>query len=263
MINFGAEAINLTNYARSEHIKEIKAKLYINGALVSNISASKKSKIRKNYILIVKKENENAYPLNIEVKSTIYTEFSVDGIMQDGLSKRVNIIFEKNKEILKNVQLKILSSNQNKYMVSELIKTNITDNNSLGIIQAGNHLAIKIDTDYDEKNIKLFINDKEQLFKSIYKKEGSIFLDCVLNEEFITINGWNSLRNNTNNYFQINENDIGTRIKNPNKLKIIIAEKEKILLFDCIDKYNMNINYNFYGVNNKEGVNKKSAIEKW
>ena len=66
------------------------------------------------YIIKFYINKENSYPLYIEVKSSMYTEFAVDGLMRDGLSKTVTVNIEKYKNKLNDAELKLLSINNEK-----------------------------------------------------------------------------------------------------------------------------------------------------
>ncbi len=114
VISFGAHIENLNYYAKIEHVKQIEARLYINGVLVSSVSGSKKEKVSKNYVLNIDRSKVDSYPLYIEVKSSLYTEFAVDGLLRDGLSKNVNIVVEKYKNKIKSADIKLLSTKERK-----------------------------------------------------------------------------------------------------------------------------------------------------
>ena len=83
-IEFGARAINLTNFAKKEHVKEIKSELYINGELISNCVTSQELEISSNAEYIVDSEfGDETIILNIKVKSTLLTKFTTDGALVD------------------------------------------------------------------------------------------------------------------------------------------------------------------------------------
>ena len=263
-ITFGAEAINLTDYARPKHIKEIKSDLYINGQKVSSVIGNKKTSISKSYIYTLSRENENSYPLYIEVKSSLYTEFAVDGLMKDGLSKTVNVTIEKYKQALESAEIKELTKENNKIYVNDLVKTLSTEEaDSVGIIQQGRHLCLKLETDFDDNYISIYLNNNKVNYTKLLSKDGCVFLEIDVIGIANTIASWNYLRNYYNNYFTIKNNDIGKRVASPNEIKIVINGIEKVIKFDTIDNFNININYKLYGVVNKEDVYAKIEIEKW
>lgn len=83
-LTYGSEIINLTDYAKKEHVKLIKSELYINGEFVDNIENTKDLKIQKDFeYRFNKRENETVTILNIEVKSTLLTTFITDGALVD------------------------------------------------------------------------------------------------------------------------------------------------------------------------------------
>ena len=264
VISFGADAINLTDYAKVKHIKEIKAELYINGEKVSVISASKEKSLSKNYIYTLSRQRANSYPLYIEVKSSLYTEFAVDGLMQDGLSKEVNIEIKEYKTMLESAEIKELSKENSKLLVSPLIRTESTENsNSSGIVQCGRHICLKLKTDYDVDAVNIYINNNKEAFRHLKTKDGYIYIEIDLQDIKNTVASWAYLRNTKGNYFLVSSEDIGKRVASPNEIKIVINSVEKIILFDTIDNFNMNINYKMYNVINTEEINDKIEFEKW
>lgn len=264
VINFGASVENITDYAKVSHIKEIKSNLYINGELVSTIKGEKTKDILKSYSIILKREDANLYPLYIEVKSTLYTEFAVDGLMEDGLSKAINVNIKEHIPKIESADIKLLNKKDNKYFVSNLLRTSTSNNcNCAGIVQAGNHLALKVETHGKDSQFIIYINDSIVQADTIYKSGNTTYLDIQVPNEYITISGWNTAREKINNYFNINLEDIGTRCNVPNKLKIKYGKSEEIFIFDVIDNYNFNMNYTFKNVLNKEEIEEKLEISKW
>ena len=83
-INFGAETINLTEFAKKEHVKQIKSELYINNNLISSVDTSGELKVEGsiNYLVNGVKTDE-VYILNIRVKSSLLTKFTTDGALVD------------------------------------------------------------------------------------------------------------------------------------------------------------------------------------
>lgn len=103
-INFGAEVINLTDYAKKEHVKIIKSELYIDNNLVSEISEEKTLNIDSSTNIIINKNNysENYIEIEVKVKSTLLTEFFADGALVDIKTEKIIIqieaLEEENKE---------------------------------------------------------------------------------------------------------------------------------------------------------------------
>ncbi len=186
--------------------------------------------------------------------------------MRDGLSKTVNVIIDKYKNKVEDADIKLLSKEESKYLVSDILKTKDTNlNNSKGILQGDNHICIKVKTDYNFSDINIYLNGKNQTFSKIYSNDNTFYIDYKVPdaEEYISINSWNYLRNKNSNYFNIDHNDIGKRVKNPNVLKIVINGEEKEILFDVIDKYNLNMNYDLKDIINSEEIKNKIEVKKW
>ncbi|MDD2376868.1 MAG: hypothetical protein PHD15_05495 [Clostridia bacterium] len=270
-ITISGEAINLSNYAKEKHIKEITSILYINNKEITRVSGSKTVKVDKNILFTVSRENyqiPNTYPIDIKVKSYLYTEFSIDGLMQHEIKKRINVqVIEKEVIPINNIKLSVLEKSDNNLVVRPLVKTlNTTNSDSEGIIEAGKYLAIRLDKNIDILNVKCYINNIETDYQQIYTGDKYIVLKICIDEKLSnTIKSWNYLREKTKNYFDIKFSEIGERISNPNILKIIYnSNYTKLLKFDSIDKYSNNINFSFENnVLNSEEIKNSISIEDW
>ena len=103
-MTYGADVLNLTSYAKKEHIKEIKSELYINNEYIEDISATKVLGVSKDTVL---KINQNDYEQNsiikleIQIKSTLLTTFITDGTLVDVKNYTV---FIKNNQVLENTE---------------------------------------------------------------------------------------------------------------------------------------------------------------
>lgn len=95
-INFGAEVINLTDYAKKEHVKIIKSELCIDNNLISEISEGKTLNVDGSANIIINKNNysENYIEIEIKVKSTLLTEFFADGALVDIKTEKIFIQIE-------------------------------------------------------------------------------------------------------------------------------------------------------------------------
>ena len=94
LINYGGEVIDLTDYAKPEHIKEIKSQIYINDVLIGEVSDSEKSKVEANIEYLVTKSFEGEVViLNVSVKSILITKFKTDGPLVDVKNYQVIINF--------------------------------------------------------------------------------------------------------------------------------------------------------------------------
>lgn len=85
-IIYGSNVINLTDYAKCEHVKEIKSQLYVNGNFIEEIFDIQKLDIQKDTFYKFSsddyKEGE-LITLNIQIKSTLFTSFITDGALVD------------------------------------------------------------------------------------------------------------------------------------------------------------------------------------
>lgn len=85
-IIYGADVLNLTDYAKKEHIKEIKSQLYINGNYIEEIKDIESMSIEKNTFLNIDKNEyipNTLIKLNVQIKSTLLTKFITDGVLTD------------------------------------------------------------------------------------------------------------------------------------------------------------------------------------
>lgn len=265
-IKISAEAINLSNYANKEHIKEIVSTLYINNKEIAKVSGSKTVNVDKEVLFTVSRQDYNipkTYPINIKVKSYLYTEFSVDGLMQDEVERTINLhVKEKQVIPIKNIKLSVLEKQNNNLVVRPLVQTM----NSDGIIETGKFIAVRLEKGIDTIDIDCYINETKTEYEKIYNDENYIILKIVIDESIRnTINSWSYLRNRTHNYFEINFNDVGKRVQQPNVLKIKCnSNYEETIEFDTIDKYLSNMNYLFENnVLNANEVNKKIPLKDW
>ncbi|MEG1989754.1 MAG: hypothetical protein RR144_01295 [Clostridia bacterium] len=269
-INFGSNVINLNYYANKNHIKQLVTTIYINDKEIGKISGNKTINVDKSISFIVSRNDykiAKTYPLKITVKSYLYTEFSTDGLMQDEITKIVNLeVKEKEVIPINKINVAVLEKDNQKLVVRPLVQTiNTKDNNSEGIIEAGKYLAIKLNKNIDKLDIKVILNDKKINHEMIITDEKVDILKIKLDKNIEnTVKSWNFLRNESNNYFNINFDDIGKRVKSPNILKLIINNKKEIIKFDTIDNYTNNINFCFNNnVINQNKINKKINIENW
>jgi hypothetical protein len=261
IVNFGSLATNLNYYANKKHIKDITAILYINNVEVSRTNGSKTLNVSSDYVQTIKRENYNkpyVYPIDIKVKSYLYTEFSVDGLIQKEFNKRILLnIIKKEVNPVKDVSLSTLEKNNETLVVRPLISTNVTsESNSQGITEIGKYIAIKINCANNIEVIDLKLNNNKIEFEKIIdlsnKKVLKIKIDNYVSS---TLKSWNYIRDFNKNYFSIDFDEIGSRIKKPNELKILVNNTyEKLLYFDTMDSYNNNFNFTF----NNDVINKEN-----
>jgi len=270
-ITISSEAINLSNYANEKHIKEITSILYINDKEITRVTGSKTVKVDKDIIFTVSRENyniPNTYPIDIKVKSYLYTEFSIDGLMQHETQKRINLqVLEKEVIPIKSIKIAVLEKDNNNLVIKPLVQTLNTKNmNSEGIIEAQKFLAIRLEKSINDLNIQCFINSIQTEYEKIFENDKYVVLKICINEKLSnTIKSWNYLRDKSKNYFTINFNEIGERISDPNVLEIICSSNyKKTVRFYSIDKYSNNINYSFENnVLNIDEIKNNIPIENW
>lgn len=273
-IKFGASAINLTDYAKEEHIKEINADIYINDIKIDNIKLSKTKNLRKEILYELPEEIFQSADdiLNIKVKSYLYTEFSVDGLMQDVVEKNVTIQKENsNNNIVPADNIKVLEKEDNTFVVSDLIKTKNTEEcDSVGIIEKGRKLVVKIDNKKCENkdNIKVYINDIECKAEFLDSNDNIVVILPIEEQDgaytLNTIETWKYLKHLNNNYFDIDFRRIGKRIKEANTVKIVLNYRVYSFWLDVVDEYNYNMNYTFLdNVVNLENIKQKIRLEEW
>ena len=85
-IVYGSQVVNLTEYAKKEHVKEIKSQLYVNGEYIDEVIDKKVLSINKEKIFdldLSKYQEDTLIILNVEIKSTLFTTFITDGALVD------------------------------------------------------------------------------------------------------------------------------------------------------------------------------------
>lgn len=277
-IQFSANAINLNAYADQKHIKEICSVIYIDGKEVARVSGSKTVYVDKYIDYTVSRDQYKSptfYNIDFKVKSYLYTEFSVDGLLENTVEKVVKLKVEP-KEIIpvKKISLNILKKTNNlDWVVSPLVHNIYTNNsNSQGIIEAGRYMAIKLKLNVnnsDIQNLNCYIDNEKIQNNIIACKERIVAIELPVDTDISnTIKSWNYLRDAKNNYFEIDFGEIGQRIVEPHTLKIEYtlsgSSYQNSIKFDSIDSYDKNINYIFdNGVMNKEEVLSEKSIEEW
>ncbi len=98
-ITYGANTINLSNYAKEEHVKQIKSELYINDELIDSYEKTEGLNIEKNYDYhFVKMQKEGMAVLNVKVKSYLITQFTTDGALVDVKNYTLVVYFSEQEE---------------------------------------------------------------------------------------------------------------------------------------------------------------------
>lgn len=292
-IEYNSEAINLTGYANKDHIKEIKSEIYINNEKVGEISGSKTTNVGNKYNFVVSRQTPNLSPNNkfvIRVDSYMYTEFAIDGVMKDSIQKTINVSVEPEKvEPIKAYSIRQIEKDNLSMVVRPLAQTTVTSSTgSVGLVEAGRKLAVKLDLNVpvdDIKNQKIYIGknniDRTNLSigsiipidikEKLYSEEtNSILIDFEIPKKMTsTIYGWKSLREDNLSYFSVRqENNIGQRKDNPYIL-YIEYEYENVkynyeILIDTTDDYISNNNYTIENqVINKQEISNAKPIQSW
>jgi len=276
-ISYGSNVVNMTGYAKENHIKEISSKLYINGKEVDKISGSKTVNVGTKYILKLSRDSlkeEQNNQIIVRNDSYAHTGFAVDGLMQDSAQKVINIFVEKEKVVpLKFSEIKVLEKQDKSLVVRPLAQANVSkEEGSSGITEAGKYLVLKLKVHKkvsrdDLENIELKldgvkINDFEIINNNL--NEYLIIKFKVPNFIDSSIYGWKSLREAYGNYFNITEEEVGKRINKPHILEIKSKYQEfenvDVIKIDTIDDYITNINYTFEG---SYGDSKDIKLEEW
>jgi len=276
-ISYSSNIVNMSGYAKKDHIKEISSKLYINGEEVDVISGSKTDNVGTKYTLKLAREelieNENNI-IKITNNSYAHTEFAVDGLMQDSVEKQINVFVEKEKiiPVISN-EIKILEKEDEILVVRPLAQSTISEEKSLGITEAGKYVVLKLELDDKLTNnelteIKLLLNDENikdfEILNS--KSKYNLILKFKIPEyTSSSIYGWKSLREAYGNYFNINQADVGKRISEPHNIEVgfVYEGREYSSLFniDTIDDYITNINYSYNS--NDRSYDNVINLEEW
>ena len=273
-IKYSANAINLNNYALPKHIKEISTTLYINGEKINEIKKSKTKEANGIYEYKISRSNfkDGIHTLNIKNNSYMYTEFSVDGLMQNTVSKNITIQVNPKKVVpIRKVDVRVLEKEDNKLYCIALPKSLETQNlSSFGIVEKGRNVAIKIESDLtslENKDVEINIDKVKVEHKIIFKNNNKYIIQIKITENLNnSILSWNNYRNITNDYYKIDFNKIGKRLKNPNVIEInflnLNKDNKREIKIDTIDLYNYNLNYIFENgiVDNKKD---RKELEEW
>lgn len=162
-INFGCEVTKLNEYAKVEHIKEIKSTLIVEETIKDMVSDSKINKTEKKTSIII---NKNDFPgvgrleLKLINDSALLTEFTLDGVLTDVAVETIYINIEENKKEDYEIEVdnknetkdpemvapKINSINLKRVAGNKLLDLNIAKKTGERFICAGQVLAIKVDT---------------------------------------------------------------------------------------------------------------------
>ena len=101
-ISFGAKAINLSEYAKEEHVKEIKSEIYANDVLIDIVTNNESISVQKDILYLISNDDNNieeSITIDIMVKSYLLTKFTTDGALTDIKHYKLEIYFNKEKQI--------------------------------------------------------------------------------------------------------------------------------------------------------------------
>ena len=209
--------------------------------------------------------------IHIKVVSYLYTEFYVDGLMQDTLETDLQINVDEKLIVPAALENGYIQKKRNDVLVvSPLVQTNETKTkNSIGVIEKERMMALKLNLHKDVEKIEeveVYLENNKIDSKILYSNNNKYIIGFeVPKGTENTVNSWKYLREHTGNYLEVNFDDIGKRIKDPieGKVKYKFNNKdyEVIFKFDTIDSYKDNINFIFdKNVINKDIVNKEFKI---
>ena len=126
-IYYGAKMVNLSNYARPEHVKKIKSELYIDGAWVDSIEGSEKVSIEDNYnYLFSGVLKDEMVVIDVTVKSTLLTKFTTDSALVDIKNYEITII---GSEYVKEENIEIINviEDENDFIEDETHRNRVYD----------------------------------------------------------------------------------------------------------------------------------------
>ena len=183
-LNFGAYVDNLSEYAKAEHIKVIEAELKVNGVKQNVISDTKTTKIIKDDVIVV---NRNDYKtdkvtFDVECNSFLSTCFAADPvkyatkkvritvILQNEKVDKPNIINNKNCPKIYSCTLKRVTLNS--FGREKCVDLFFTRDGKRQFICAGQVLRIEVRTSKSADKVKFNISGKTSIktFDDITKK---------------------------------------------------------------------------------------------
>ncbi len=252
-IEYKTEVINMSGYADEKHIKEVKSMLYIDGKKIDESSGSKIISVGNEYMLVITRENfpqNKNHSVEITLDGYMHTEFVVDGLMRDKVSKTISVYVEPKLIIpVKQSNLRVIEKDALDWVVRPLAQTYETSSESVGFTEAGKFLIIKLELSIDREKLKdIKVNIDDNLVPaSIYDTIRDIVIKVQIPKTLdTTLYGEYSLRQKQNSYFELQKNHVGTRKQKPHVLKIRfkVGEKEYVeeVKFDTLDTYLSNVN---------------------
>lgn len=269
-IEYGANLKDLSEYAKAKHVKEFVSNLSVNESKVAVASGSKITSVGNKYMLVITRNQipqNKDYEIKIKVQSQVKTEFSADGLLQDTKEITIKLKVKPKKIIpIEKNELNILSKKETKniyeWVVSPLAQNNESINmNSEGITEAGRYLLLNFSLNkecnkQDIKNMQIRIDNAAVNTLSVIdcNSKNLLVYFKVPEDTQTTLYGWKSLREKTDNFFEVNASELLQRKSLPHTLtftyEIYGNSYEEKLLFDTIDDYISNMNNDISSVLN-------------
>ena len=253
-IKYNTKVVNMSGYAKAKHIKEIKSMLYINGKKIDESSGSKIISVGNEYMLVITRDKfpqEKNHSVEIMVDGYMHTEFIVDGLMRNKVTKTINVYVEPKLIIpVKTSNLRILEKDTLDWVVRPLAQTHETSSKSVGFTEAGKFMIIKFELNIDKndvEDIKVSIDDNVPLTTNVYNTVKDLAIKVQIPKTLkTTLYGEYSLREEQDSYFLLSKNNIGMRKEEPHTLQVKFKYKNKDYIeeikFDTLDTYLSNVN---------------------
>ena len=272
-IKYNVNVLNMTGYANEKHIKEIKATIYVDGDKVDEISGSKITSVGSEYMLVVTREKfppTEERMLEIKLDGYMHTEFAADGLLRDEVTQTIILSVEpKLIHPIESINFKVLEKQNNTMVVRPLAQNIETQNKeSIGFIEAGKSLAIKLDFTVDNvEKLELEFDEKSISYKILTETRNKKILEVNIPENIeTTLYGEASLREEIGSYLYIDKKQIGKRKKEPYVLKIILTKNSKEYITECkidvLDTFLSNMNTETH-VTNIDEIGIKTKLGLW
>jgi len=295
-IMFGAKVENLTDYAKKEHVKQIKSQLFINDILVDEIEETEQLEISSDFIYDYLKNSEHEIEIvTVKVKSTLLTKFTTDGALVDIKEYKIIIHLSQDEEeqeeiiedpyiepktqsnyvfdeydvkypdipppYIESLEIKVISGGEEKDLSKakatgkEFVCAGQTITITAVVVNAPVRATIEFAGDnsithfdsitkkfeWDEprsRGVSTFFSSlrgfEEMYSGTLTMKEGNSLSDNAIEytaqyiipyETKQTLNSWNTLRNNSQDAFDVNENKLFSRIRSPYQIVVKVKSE--------------------------------------
>lgn len=269
---------NLNKYTKKEHVKNFNLRLYINSKEVLKNSGSKITSLGNEYMLVLTRQDfppTQKHTIEIKLDAIVQTAFSNDGLLKTSQSKNISLIVEEKKiEVITSSDIGELVLTNNKWVVSPLAQNFETKiKNSEGFTESGRHIVIKSSLNnfqgVEKENIldiQIYLNDlKIDKYEILNSDEDIMALRLKIPYNLPnTLYGYKSLRDKELNYFCVSAEEVGKRMQEPYKLKMVYKYKNELyensMLLDVLDDYINNMNL---CVSNSYKDKERLDLDKW